>query len=79
MEASNAKAYLPLLRLGGKCYASMEKPVFFIYRGILRKEFETCFYWWRMLHKTHHVDHVIPRSFYKIRPSMEFRVGLPIV
>ena len=55
------------------------KPVFFIYRGILRKEFETdtCFYCGRMLHKTHHVDHVIPRSFIKSDHLWNFVLACP--
>jgi len=51
----------------------------FIYRDILRKEFETdtCFYCGRMLHKTHHVDHVIPRSFIKSDHLWNFVLACP--
>ena len=61
----------------GLCFKG--KPVFFIYRGILRKEFETdtCFYCGRMLHKTHHVDHVIPRSFIKSDHLWNFVLACP--
>lgn len=49
------------------------------YRDILRKEFETdtCFYCGRKLHKTPHVDHVIPWSFIKSDHLWNFVLACP--
>ena len=75
----NCQGLSPLPRLGRQGLCFKGKPVFFIYRGILRKEFETdtCFYCGRMLHKTHHVDHVIPRSFIKSDHLWNFVLACP--
>ena len=65
----------------GKCFTNIEDLLAFqcLYRDILRKEFETdtCFYCGRKLHKTPHVDHVIPWSFIKSDHLWNFVLACP--
>ena len=51
--------------------------IFGMFKAFVASRNDTCFYCGRMLHKTHHVDHVIPRSFIKSDHLWNFVLACP--